>query len=134
MLLDRHQMLLSGTNCYSVGTNCYSVGSNCYSMPTHPGATVRCCTIFSVAQSVLATSYPCLGLRLGFQPIFFLSQHMYIRGTHFEKMFPKFPSQPLNHFIYGMELNNMTVGLKTPCFWFLLPDISRIPLLSDHQN
>ena len=36
--------------------------------------------------------------------------------------------------IYGMELNNMTVGPKTPCFWFLLPDISRIPLLSDHQN
>ena len=36
--------------------------------------------------------------------------------------------------VYGMELNNMTVGPKTPCFWFLIPDIFRIHLLSDHQN
>ena len=35
--------------------------------------------------------------------------------------------------IYGMYLKNMTEGPKTP-FFFLLPDISRIPLLSDHQN
>ena len=37
-------------------------------------------------------------------------------------------------YIYGMELNNMTVGPKTPCFCLFFPDISRIPLLSDHQN
>ena len=35
---------------------------------------------------------------------------------------------------YGMYLNNITVGPKTHCFLFLLPELSRIHLKSDHQD
>ena len=40
----------------------------------------------------------------------------------------------IHNTIYGMYLNNMTVGPKTNCFLFLLPELSRIHFKSDHQD